>query len=151
MNFPNFLTLTVGPLAWLIGSCLLLGFSMLVPEPTTAALGLAGLMTALVSLTIVSLPSQLLVWGVLSAAFTLIMRGLLPQESKALQAARTARVCQPIAPGRTGRVHYQGAIWHARCPVNDVAIAQDAQVAVVERQGNTLIVMPLPNSRSTTG
>jgi len=150
MNFPNILTLTVGPMPWLIGSCLLLGFSLLVPNPTTAALGLAGLVTALVAISITSFPSQLLIWGVLSAAFLLIMRGLLPQESKALQASRTARVCQPIAPGQTGRVHYEGAIWHARCPRDDVAIAQDAQVAVVDRQGNTLVVMPLPNSRSRT-
>lgn len=151
MNFADLLTLTVGPTPWLIGGCVLLGLSLLVPEPTTTALGLAGLVTAIAALRIVALPSQLLIWGVLSAALVLLMRSLLPQESQELAAARTARVYEAIAPGQTGRVHYEGAIWHARCQISDVAIAPDTQVAVIDRQGNTLIVLPMPNSRSTTG
>lgn len=150
MNFSDFLTQTVGPTPWLVGGCFLLALSLLAPNPTTTALGLAGLVTSVVAVSISALPSQLLIWGVLSAAFTLIMRGLLPQESKELEAARTARVCDAIAPGEIGRVHYEGAIWHARCQISDVAIAPHAQVAVIERQGNTLIVMPIPTSRSTT-
>lgn len=150
MNFPDILTLTVGPTPWLMGGCLLLALNLFVPNPTTTALGLAGLITSVVAISISFLSSQLLIWGVLSAAFTLIMRGLLPQESKELEAARTARVCDAIAPGTMGRVHYEGAIWHARCQISDVAIAPDTQVAVIERQGNTLIVLPMPISRSTT-
>lgn len=151
MNFAELLTLTVGPTPWLIGSCVLLGLSLMVPEPTTAALGLAGLVTAIATLRISALPSQLLMWGVLSATLTLIMRAMLPQESQELAAARTARVQDAIAPGQLGRVYYEGALWHARCQISDVAIAPDTRVAVVDRQGNTLIVLPMPDSRSTTG
>jgi len=151
MNFTNLLILTVGPTPWLIGGCALLGLSLMVPNPTTAALGLAGLVTAIAALRVALLPSQLLIWGVLSAALTLLMRAMLPQESKELAAARTAWVREAIAPGQLGRVHYEGALWHARCQISDVAIAPDTQVSVVKRQGNTLIVLPLPDSRSTTG
>ncbi len=151
MNIPDFLTLTVGPVPWLIGSCLLLGLSMLIPDPVTTSLGLAGLVTAITALRIALLPSQLLIWGVLAAAFTLLMRGMLPQESKELEASPTARVCEAIAPGEPGHVHYEGALWQARCQISDIAIAPNTQVAVIDRQGNTLIVMPIPPSRSTTG
>ncbi|NEQ43085.1 MAG: NfeD family protein [Leptolyngbya sp. SIOISBB] len=150
MNFPDLLSSTVGATPWLIGSCLLLALSMLIPDPATTALGLAGLVTAIVALKIASLPIQLLIWGVLAATFTLMMRALLPQESKELEAAHTARVCEAIAPGELGRVHYEGALWHARCQISDVEIAPNTQVAVIDREGNTLIVMPIPSSRSTT-
>jgi membrane protein implicated in regulation of membrane protease activity len=150
MNFPDLLTLTVGPTPWVIGGCCLLAFSLLVPNPPAVALGLASLVTAIASLRLLTLPSQLLLCGVLSAVFTLVMRGLLPKESKELAAAPTARVCEAIAPGEWGRVHYEGAIWHARCQISDVAIAAQTQVRVIERQGNTLIVLPMPPARSTT-
>ncbi|HEY9887751.1 MAG TPA: NfeD family protein [Candidatus Obscuribacterales bacterium] len=149
MNLPNLLTLTVGPTPWLVGGLILLGFNLLIPEPTIAALGLAGLVTALVAVSITPLPHQLLIWGVLAAAFTLIMRGLLPKESKDLEPAKYARVCDPIPPGGMGRVQYEGAIWHARCQISDVAIADQVLVSVVDRQGTTLIVMPIPTSPST--
>ncbi|MEM6519393.1 MAG: NfeD family protein [Cyanobacteria bacterium P01_C01_bin.70] len=151
MDFSDLLSLTLGPTPWLVGSCLLLCLSWLVPNPVTAAFGLAGLVTALVAISIPQLPNQLLIWGLLSAAFTLIMRGLLPKESQELAAARHARVCEAIVPGQVGHVHYEGAIWQARCQISDVAIAPPAQVTVVERQGNTLVVLPIPPYRSTSG
>ncbi|MBE7380220.1 MAG: NfeD family protein [Leptolyngbya sp. SIO1E4] len=148
MTLPNLLTLTLGPVPWLVGGLILLGFSLLVPRPTIVSLGFAGMITALVALSVPLFPSQLLIWGVLSGGFTLILRGLVPQESKALEPARYARVCEPIVPGGIGHVHYEGAIWQARCQISDVAIASDLSVVVVERQGNTLIVLPIPTSQS---
>ena len=150
MSFPDLLTLTVGPTPWIIGGCCLLSLSLLIPNPPAVALGLASLVTAIATLRLPTLPSQLLICGLLAAAFTLIMRGLLPKESKELEAAHTARVCEAIAPGEWGRVHYEGAIWHARCQISDVAIAPHAEVQVIERQGTTLIVLPMPAARSTT-
>lgn len=145
---PNLLTLTLGPMPWLVGGLMLVGFSLFVPRPTVAALGFAGILTALVALSISLFPSQLLVWGVLSSGFTLILRGLVPKESQALKPSRYARVSELIPPGGTGRVHYEGAIWHARCQISDGAIAADSPVVVVGRQGNTLIVLPIPTSPS---
>jgi membrane protein implicated in regulation of membrane protease activity len=114
------------------------------------ALGLAGLITALVAISIPLFPSQLLIWGVTSAAFTLVLRSFVPRESRDLAPSRYARVCVVIPAGGVGRVHYEGAIWHARCQNSQVAIAPEALVSVVDRQGNTLIVMPMPTLPSTS-
>jgi membrane protein implicated in regulation of membrane protease activity len=142
--------MTLGPTPWLVGSLILLGFNLVIPNPTLVALGLAGLITALVAISISLLPSQLLIWGVTSAAFTLVLRSFVPQESRELAPSRYARVCGAIPAGGVGRVQYEGAIWHARCQISDVAIAPEAMVTVVERQGTTLIVMPLPTFPSTS-
>jgi membrane protein implicated in regulation of membrane protease activity len=146
VNLSNLLTLTLGPTPWLVSGLVFLAFNLLIPNPTMVALGFAGLLTAIVAASIQLFPSQLLIFGVLSAAFTLILRGFLPQESKDLEPARYARVHDQIPPGGVGRVNYEGAIWHARCQISDVAIAPQSTVSVVERQGNTLIVMPIPPS-----
>jgi len=149
VTIPHVLTLTLGPVPWLVGGAILLAFNLFIPSPVVASLGVAGLLTALVALNVPAFPSQLLVWGILSAGFTLVLRGLVPQESKALEPSRYARVCEQIPPGGIGRVHYEGAIWHARCQISDAAIAPESSVVVVDRQGNTLIVSPLPTSPFT--
>lgn len=144
VTFSTFLTLAVGPVPWLLGGLCLLGLSLLVPEPTIVSLGFAALVMAIVAMSMTLLSKQLLVWGILSVAFTLILRGLVPKESKELERSRFARVCELIPPGGVGRVHYEGAIWHARCQISDVAISPENGVTVVGREGNTLIVVPIP-------
>jgi membrane protein implicated in regulation of membrane protease activity len=151
ITFADLLTLVVGPMPWLIGGLVMLGFSLLVPEPTIVAFGFSALVTAIVAMSIPLLPKQLLIWGVLSVGFILILRGLVPRNSKALEPSRYARVCEAIPPGGTGHVHYEGAVWQARCQISDEAIAPEATVSVVGRQGNTLVVLPIPTSESTTG
>lgn len=148
VTLPNLLALTLGPTPWLVGGLILVTFSLFVPRPLVAALGFAGVLTALLALSISPFPSQLLIWGVLSGGFTLVLRGLVPKESKALEPAQYARVSELIPPGGVGRVHYEGASWHARCQISDGAIAPNATVRVVDRQGTTLIVLPIPTSPS---
>lgn len=144
MIIPNFLTMTLGPTPWLVAGLMLLSFSLLVPRPIVAALGFAGVLTAVAARHVAPLPSQLFIWGMLSGGFTLMLRGLVPQESKALEPVRYARVLEPIATGGVGRVHYAGSSWLARCQISDGAIAPGSQVTVVGRQGNTLIIVPIP-------
>ena len=144
----NLLTLTLGPTPWLISGAMLVGFSLFIPRPTISALGFAGLLTALFASSISLFPSQALVWGILSSGLVLLLRKFVPQESKALEPAKYARVSTPIMSGGVGRVHYEGAIWHARCQISDKAIASDTPVIVVERQGTTLVVLPIPTSPS---
>ena len=137
---------------WMIGGLVLLGISLLAPEPTLVAMGFAGLITALVSLSIASLAKQFFVWGILSAAITLILRGMTPRQSKALQQSQYAQVNTLIPPGGVGKVSYEGVLWNACCQISDVAISPGQMVAVVGRQGNTLFVMPIsPISDKTTG
>jgi membrane protein implicated in regulation of membrane protease activity len=151
VTLPNLLALTVGPWPWLIWGLGLLGVSLLIPEPTIVSLGCASLVTALIALTITSLPKQLLVWGILSAAFILIFRGLVPRQARTLAPDRYARVREAIPAGGVGRVFYEGGLWQARCQISDVAIAPAETVTVVSRQGNTLIVTPLPDLDAKDG
>jgi len=140
--------MTLEPTPWLVGGLVLLGFNLLIPSPMMVALGFAGIITALVAVSISLFTNQLLIFGILAAAFTLILRGLLPQESEDLRPAKYARVYQQIPQGGVGRVNYEGAIWQARCPTNNMTIAAQTMVAIVERQGNTLIVIPASTAGS---
>lgn len=140
--------MTLEPTPWLVGGLVLLGFNLLIPSPMMVALGFAGIITALVAVSISLFANQLLIFGILAAAFTLILRGLLPQESEELRPAKYARVYQQIPQGGVGRVNYEGAIWQARCPTSDMTIAPQTMVAIVERRGNTLIVIPASNAGS---
>ena len=149
MNLPNLLTMALGPTPWLLVGLLLLGSHLLIPEPTLVALGFAGIITALVAINVPLFPSQLLVYGLAAALLIGLIRGFLPRESPDLEPAHYGRACDAIAPGTTGRVQYEGTLWQARCQISDAAIAPDHLVVVVAREGNTLIVMPLPTSQST--
>ena len=152
MSFlPNLLSLTLGPLPWLVWGLGLLGLSLVIPEPTVVSLGCAALVTAVVALTLTGMAQQLLVWAILSGAFILIFRGLVPRYAPTLAPARYARVRETIPPGGVGRVFYEGGIWQARCHISDRAIAPEETVQVVNRQGNTLIVTPWPNPESKSG
>lgn len=115
---------------------------MLIAEPTLSALGIAGIITAIASLTIDELGVQLLIWGVLSVALAVVFRGLVPRESKDLLPALEAEVSQLIPKGGAGEVHYEGSYWAARCQISDIAIDAGQTVQVVGRQGNTLVVLP---------
>ncbi|WP_008310100.1 NfeD family protein [Leptolyngbya sp. PCC 6406] len=148
MTLPDLLSLTVGPIPWLVWGLGLLGLSLLLPEPTIVSLGCASLVTSLVALTLTGLPQQLLVWGILSSAFILIFRGLVPRQSKALAPARYAQVREMIPAAGVGRVFYEGGLWQARCQISDVAISPEETVSVVGRQGNVLLVTPLPTAES---
>lgn len=147
---PTLLTVTLGPWPWFVGGLLFVGASIWVSRPMIAALGFAALVTAWVAVGVSFFPSQLVIWGVLSGAFTAMLRGMMPQESAALKPSQYARVCEAIPPGEVGHVQYEGAIWQARCQISDRAIASGLSVIVVKRQGTTLIVLPIPTSPSNS-
>lgn len=151
MTFSTLLELTVGPWPWLIFGLGLLGLSLLLPSPVTTSFGASALVTALIALTLSPLPQQLLIWGILSAGFLLIFRGLVPRRSKALAPQRYAVARENIPAGEVGRVTYEGGMWWARCQISDRAIAHQETVFVVTRQGNTLIVTPLPDPTPKPG
>lgn len=47
-----------------------------------------------------------------------------------------------IAPGKSGRVLYEGNSWRAKCADETINIDANETVYVVQREGTTLIVMP---------
>lgn len=128
---------------WLIFGLGCLGISLLAFEPTVAALGLAAVITAIVALSVQQFGVQLLLWGILSTALAIVMRGLVPKESPDLKPSDEAEVSLTIPPGGEGEVSYEGSLWSARCQISDTAIAAGQLVYVVGRHGNTLIVLPI--------
>lgn len=143
MDISQFLANQPAYILWLVG-----GFSFLIlsamagGEPIVASLGVAALITAIVSLTISSITIQFMIWGILAIALAVVLRGLVPRGSSQLKANTEATVSETIPSGGVGLVSYDGALWKARCQISDVAIPPGRVVYVVGRQGLTLLVMP---------
>ena len=109
-------------------------------------MGIGALIVALISLV---LPSQytLLValWLVISTLLIILSRRFFtPKRKKAnLGDADEGETITAIAPGKTGRVLYEGNSWQAKCADITTAIAPNEPVYVVGREGTTLIVLPV--------
>jgi membrane protein implicated in regulation of membrane protease activity len=107
-------------------------------------MGLSALLMAFASLVIPSFGIQVFLWMVVSLIGVFGIRRFLPRKlPKILRNAQEAKTLTAIALGGTGRVQYEGSPWQARCQDQAVAIAPGTQVMVVDRDGTTLIVMPL--------
>lgn len=127
---------------WLVLGFLFLILGMLVGEPVVASLGIAALITAMAALTVQSVTVQIVIWGVLSIALAIVLRGMVPKPAKDLGPSTMAIVSETIPRGGVGLVSYGGALWKARCQISDITISPGETVEVVERQGLTLIVLP---------
>lgn len=127
---------------WLILGFLFLFLGMVVGEPVVASLGIAALITAMAAITVKAVTIQILIWGVLSIALTILLRGMMPKPARDLGPSKMALVSETIPRGGVGLVSYGGALWKARCQISDIAISPGETVEVVERQGLTLIVLP---------
>lgn len=127
---------------WLVLGLLFLVLGMIVGEPVVASLGLAALITAMAALTVTSIPTQVVIWGILSLALAVVLRGMVPKRAKDLNPNPEALVSETIPSGGVGLVSYEGALWKARCQVSDVTVTPGETVQVVGRQGLTLIVLP---------
>lgn len=132
---------------WLLAGLLGLGVNLLLFEPTIAALSIAAIITSIAALSINSVTVQILIWAILSVTIALVLRGFVPAESApGLEDPAEAEVCTTIPRGGTGEVSYEGSYWSARCQISDVAISAGQTVHVIGREGNTLIVMPIPSA-----
>nr|WP_228035107.1 NfeD family protein [Oculatella sp. LEGE 06141] len=127
---------------WLLSGLAFLAIGMLVGEPGIAALGFAAFITAIAALSVPAFATQLLIWGVLAVSLAVLLRGMVPRESRELRHSTEAEVVDGIPPGGLGHVIYEGSWWKARCQFADMAIVVGHKVHVVGRDGNTLIVVP---------
>lgn len=107
-----------------------------------ASLGIAALITAMAALTVTSISTQVVIWGVLSIALAVVLRGMVPKPAKGLNPSTEALVSETIPKGGVGVVSYDGTLWKARCQISDVTMSPGETVQVVGRQGLTLIVLP---------
>lgn len=127
---------------WSVVGLALIATELFLPGLVAGSMGLAALITAGLAGLGVPAALQLVVWGSLSATFTALSRRLVPKGSTQMEEPREARSLAAIPAGQLGRVSYQGSTWNAKSSIPELEIPADQDLYVVERQGNTLLVMP---------
>lgn len=131
---------------WLAAGLACIGLSYLIPTPGLTAAGLAGLLTGLLALVIPSVAAQIIVWGAIAVALTLVLQRWLYDNqrfAKGLQPDTEAKVIVRIPANGVGRVAYEASRWKARCVQPGISIEPEQTVRVVGRKRNTLLVLPL--------
>ena len=132
-------------LIWLIFGAGLCLTELFLPTAFVALMmGISAILVALMSLAIGNIWLQGLAWLSLSTFLVVYTRRLIsqPKSKSKIREAITAETLTEIPPGKAGRVLYEGSSWRARCDDVTIAIAPNAPVYVVAREGTTLIVMP---------
>lgn len=129
---------------WLLAGTVLCLMELILPSAFVAfMMGISAFVVALVSLIFPQPALQVVIWLTLSTAFVLLSRRFLPppQRKSKIKDAVVAETLTEIAPGKVGRVLYEGNSWRARCE-DDTSVAPQQKVYVVRREGTTLIVVP---------
>jgi membrane protein implicated in regulation of membrane protease activity len=129
---------------WLIGGILLCILEFLVPTAFVALMmGASAIAVSFIAPGVPHLGAQVAIWLGLSLVSTLLLRRFAPRRThRTIEDSNEAKTLTGILPGETGRVLYEGNSWQARCADEEIAIAANQKVYVVERRGTTLIVMP---------
>jgi membrane protein implicated in regulation of membrane protease activity len=129
---------------WLIAGVILCIMEMVLPTAfVEVTMGISAFVVALLALVIPQVGVQVAIWLVLSVVLTLLSRRLVPKRrARIIEDSREAQTLTEILPGQAGRVLYEGNSWQARCDDQEMAIAPNQKVIVVERRGTTLIVVP---------
>ncbi|MFK8181845.1 MAG: NfeD family protein [Phormidesmis sp.] len=132
-------------LVWVIIGVVLCLMELLVPTAfLESALGISAFAVALLSFVVPNVNYQVLLWMLLSFLMFWALKRFVPNKTApALQEATEARTTTEIAPGQIGRVIYEGNSWQAKCSDENASVGLNQEVFVIERKGNTLIVMPL--------
>ncbi|MDJ0694504.1 NfeD family protein [Mastigocoleus sp. MO_188.B34] len=132
-------------LIWLIFGAGLCLTELFLPTAFVALMmGISAILVAIMSLFIGNVWLQGLAWLSLSTFSVVYTRRLIshPKRKSKIREAIIAETLTEIPPGKAGRVLYEGSSWRARCDDAKLAIAPNAPVYVVGREGTTLIVMP---------
>lgn len=132
-------------LTWVIIGVVLCLMELMLPTAfVESALGVSAFLVALLTLVVPSVNYQIALWVLFSLLILWALKRFIPNRTApALREATEARTITAIAPGQVGRVIYEGNSWQARCSDDQVSIEPNQEVFVIERKGNTLVVMPL--------
>ncbi|WP_310430209.1 NfeD family protein [Chamaesiphon sp. VAR_48_metabat_135_sub] len=131
---------------WLIIGTALCLIELVIPTAFTAVcLGVSALLVSLVALL---LPSwfgvQIAIWMLLSCGLIALgYRINQKRTSRKIQESTEAEALTAMMPNQTGRVLYEGASWRAKCADGVESIEPHDLLHVVDREGTTLIVMPM--------
>lgn len=130
---------------WLIAGSILCLMELVFPSAFVEfMLGISAFLVAAVSLILPQITIQVILWLVFSAALIILSRRFFTPKRSVLNFGddQEGKTLTEISPGETGRVLYEGNSWRAKCADEAIAIAPNQRVYVVQREGNTLIVLP---------
>ncbi|WAL60947.1 NfeD family protein [Thermocoleostomius sinensis] len=132
------------PLFWIIAGVSLCMLELVLPTAfIELTMGLSAIIVAIFALSVPIFSVQVALWLVLSIVLTILLRRLVPpRKHRQIEDSKEAQTLTEILPGQTGRVLYEGNSWQARCEDDDLTIAANQRVYVLERRGTTLIVLP---------
>lgn len=132
-------------LVWVIVGVVLCLMELILPTAfIESALGVSAFVVALLTWFVPNPNIQIVLWMLISMLMFWALKRFIPNRTApALKEATEARTTTVISPGQVGRVIYEGNSWQARCSDDQLSIEPNQEVFVVERKGNTLIVIPL--------
>ncbi len=131
---------------WIIVGAILCLMEYFFPTAFVAfMMGIAALIIAALSLVVSQYNLLVALWLIVSALLIILARRFLTpkRKRKNLGDSDEGTTITKIAPGKTGRVLYEGNSWQARCEDASLAIKPDEPVYVVGCKGTTLIVLPI--------
>lgn len=107
-------------------------------------MGVAALLVAVVSLFLPVNSLLIALWVVFSIGLTMLSRRFFtPKRATAITGDDSeAKAIGGIPAGTTGRVLYEGNSWQAKCADETKDIAPNELVYVLDKKGNTLIILP---------
>ncbi|MGK7951627.1 MAG: NfeD family protein [Xenococcaceae cyanobacterium] len=131
---------------WIIAGAVLCLMEFVFPTAFVAfMMGISALIVAAISLVLTQFNLLVALWLIISTLLIFLSRRFFtPKRKRAnLGDADEGETLTAIAPGKTGRVLYEGNSWQAKCADPTIAIAIYEPVYIVGRKGTTLIVLPV--------
>ena len=132
-------------LIWLIAGSILCLMELIFPTAFVAfIMGVAAILVAAVALVVPNPSLQMVLWLLLSSSLIFASRRVFTpkRHRNNLGDDGEGETLTAIAPGKTGRVLYEGNSWRAKCDLETQAIAPHEKVYVLRQEGTTLIVLP---------
>lgn len=107
-------------------------------------MGIAAFVVAIFSLFLPQYTLLMGLWLILATGLTILSRRFFtPKRKVAVTGDETEAIAvSGIPAGTTGRVLYEGNSWRAKCADETRDIAPNEPVYVLQKQGNTLIILP---------
>ena len=133
------------PLFWTIAGGVLCMTELIFPTAFVSfMMGVSALLVAVISLFIPQYNLLMGLWLIFSIGLTVLSRRFFTSKSKATITGDDleAKAISGIPAGTTGRVLYEGNSWQAKCADETRDIAPNEAVYVLDKKGNTLIVLP---------
>ncbi len=133
------------PVVWIVIGTILIGLEAATMGAliyTAEAAGFAAFAIALLALVVPEVTVQVTAWLVLCVVAIWYSRRLIPKDQPLMLEAEEGRTLTEIKGGQAGRVWFEGQSWRAICDDQNLEIPEGVEVIVMEKRGNTLVVVP---------